>query len=210
MAYEKERQRMLNLHLKPRGITDLRVLAAMTAVPRERFVRPEDQHLAYQDSALAIGCNQTISQPFIVAYMTQALELRGGERVLEIGTGSGYQAAVLHELGAEVHTIERHAELARRAALIWEAVGYEICCHRVGDGAEGDPEHAPFDRLIITAAVRKCPALLWEQLSEGGIVVGPFGNRFSQRLLAVRKLQGEPHADFLCGCRFVPFVSNKV
>ncbi len=206
--FDRDRERMISQHLLARGITDPRVLAAMRKVPREHFVPDGVRHLAYDDSALPIDCQQTISQPYIVALMTQALELTGEERVLEVGTGCGYQTAVLAELAAEVFTIERHAELSHQAQQRLAALGYRNIHFRVGDGTKGWPEEAPFERIIVTAAARAFPDALWEQLSEGGIAVAPLGGEWTQRLVALRKYRGEPLEEYLCACRFVPLIAE--
>lgn len=203
-----DRAQMVERQLRARGIRDERVLAAMRKVPREAFLPPELTEQAYADSALPIDCEQTISQPVIVAMMSEALQLAGGERVLEIGTGSGYQAAILAELGAEVHSIERHAELSRHAGKAIHRLGYDNVFLKVGDGTAGWPEEAPFDRIIVTAAAERCPAALWDQLIEGGVLVGPFGPPSEQELYEVHKADGEPQSRVLTACRFVPLVSD--
>ncbi len=200
---------MVAKQLAARGISDPRVLEAMRRVPREAFVPRASQHLAYTDSALPIACGQTISQPYIVALMTQALELQGNERVLEIGTGCGYQTALLAELAGEVYTIERHGDLSQQAADRLKSLGYAEIQFRVGDGTRGWPEEAPFDRIIITAAGRTFPPALWQQLGESGVAVAPIGGDEYQRLVAIRKERGEPVESYLCGCRFVPLIPDK-
>ena len=199
---------MVKQQLRARGVRSERVLATMGRVPREAFVPDEIQHDAYLDCALPIECGQTISQPVIVAMMTDALQLSGDERVLEIGTGSSYQTAILAELAHAVYSIERHAELARQAEWRLKTLGYENVFLRTGDGSLGWPEEAPFDRIMVTAAVRECPPALWEQLSEGGILVGPFGPSAEQALYEMHKIAGQPQSRVLTGCRFVPLVSN--
>lgn len=193
-------------HLRRQGIADPRVLKAMGRVPRERFLDEEARAWAYEDRALAIECGQTISQPYIVALMTEALELHGAERVLEIGTGSGYQTAVLALLAAEVLTIERHPELSRRARMTLAGLGVDNVRFRVGDGALGWPEAAPFERIIVTAAASELPEQLWSQLAEGGLLVAPVGGEESQLLQAWRKQDGKPESRAICSCRFVPLV----
>ncbi|MBM4000128.1 MAG: protein-L-isoaspartate(D-aspartate) O-methyltransferase [Planctomycetes bacterium] len=203
------RRRMVRQDLRGRGIRDERVLDAMGRVPREVFVdrvRPSD---AYGDRALPIGCDQTISQPFMVALMTEALGLEGDERVLEIGTGSGYQTAVLAELAREVVTIERHAALSEEAARRLDALGYFNIRFVVGDGSLGAPQGAPYDRILITAAAADCPHALWDQLREGGVLVGPFGSSASQWLEARRKRGDRVEVEYLVECRFVPFVVGE-
>ena len=201
---------MVERQIRARGITTPRVLDALRRVPRHRFVPPSLEARAYADEALPIDCNQTISQPYIVALMTDALRLEPHHRVLEIGTGCGYQTAVLAELAGEVYTIERHAELARQAQTRLAELGYTNIHFRIGDGTQGWPEEAPFDRIIITAAAPNCPPALWEQLVPGGILVGPFGPGMNQSLWAYEKRPGGSRKErFLCACRFVPLVSDE-
>jgi protein-L-isoaspartate(D-aspartate) O-methyltransferase len=202
------KQRMLAEHLRGRGIHDERVLTAMASVPRERFVAAGDEAEAYADAALSIACGQTISQPYIVGMMSEALELIGNERVLEIGTGSGYQTAILAELAGEVYSIERHAELSRAAGERLSALGYQNVHLKIGDGNLGWPAAAPFDRIMITAAGRECPPALWEQLAEGGLLIGPFGSEEAQTMTIIRKRHGLAVAMRSIPCRFVPLVSE--
>lgn len=202
-------QFMIRKQLRRRGIHDPGVLAAMTRVPRERFVPPELRVESYADRALPIDCGQTISQPYIVALMTQTLELSGGESVLEIGTGSGYQTAVLAELGGRVYTIERHAALSHRAAELLGELGYQNIHFLCGDGTLGWPEHAPYDRILITAAAAECPPALFAQLRDGGLVVAPLGSQDSQMLQAIRKVAGEARPIDLSPCRFVPLIGEQ-
>jgi protein-L-isoaspartate(D-aspartate) O-methyltransferase len=197
---------MIDQQLRPRGIIDERVLAAFERVPRERFVPADLAAEAYSDNALPIDCQQTISQPIIVAMMTEALQLTGRENVLEIGTGSGYQTAILAELAAVVYSIERHADLSRQAGQRLLSLGYKNVQLRVGDGSLGWPDEAPFDRIIVTAGASECPPQLWEQLAEGGVLVGPFGPLWEQALYEIHKIDGQPHSRFLTSCRFVPLV----
>jgi len=203
------REHMLRRHLQGRGIHDPRVLAAMAKVPRERFVEPSFRDSAYADQALGIACGQTISQPYMVGLMSQALELAGRERVLEIGTGSGYQAAVLAELAQEVVSIERHQPLSRKAGEVLADLGYSNVTLVVGDGTLGWPPAAPYDRVLVTAAAAQVPPALLEQLVEGGILVIPLGGRDQQVLQAIRKLAEGPVAENLCPCRFVPLVGEE-
>ncbi len=200
------RERMLRKHLLERGIGDARVLDAMRRVPRERFVPADLRGRAYADQALPVECGQTISQPYIVALMTQAMELSGTERVLEVGTGTGYQTAILAELAGEVVTIERHAELAERAGAILKELGYGNIQQQVGDGTLGCPKRAPFDAVMVTAAAARCPPALFAQLRHGGVLVIPIGDRNVQTLQAIRKIEGAPYAKALSGCRFVPLI----
>ncbi len=206
---EYARQEMLRKQLQRRDIHDKRVLDAMGRVPRERFVLPENVDQAYADRALAIGCGQTISQPYIVALMTQALECSGRETVLEIGTGSGYQTAILAELALEVISMERHAELSRQAAALLSELGYRNVTLAVGDGTLGWPSRAPYDRIIVTAASGKCPSALFEQLQEGGILVIPVGDPDYQTLQAIRKVAGAPQVVNLSPCRFVRLIGAQ-
>jgi protein-L-isoaspartate(D-aspartate) O-methyltransferase len=208
MTFDDARQAMIDEQLARRGLSDYRVLAAIGRVPRERFVGPGQEAQAYEDRALAIDCDQTISQPYIVALMTQALELAGDEKVLEIGTGSGYQTAILAELAASVVSIERHPLLARRAAGVLNDLGYQNIHLVIGDGSSGWAEEAPYDRIIVTAAASKVPDVLFDQLVEGGLLVIPVGDADSQTLEVVRKVHGQPQATPLSGCRFVPLVGE--
>lgn len=205
---ELHKQQMLHQHLYARGIRDTRVLQAMGCVPREAFVPEPETHDAYADAALPIDCGQTISQPYVVALMTQALELSGHERVLEIGTGSGYQAAILAELAGEVYSIERHAALSQQAGERLRALGYSNVHLRVGDGSLGWPDAAPFERIIITAAAPHCPPALWQQLAENGLLIGPFGPQDQQTLTIIRKVDGRAMLEPSIACRFVPLVSG--
>ena len=202
------RNRMVDTQIKIRGVDDLRVLAAMRRVPRHRFV---PQHLwdqAYNDYPLPIGEDQTISQPYIVALMTEALELLAGDRVLEIGTGSGYQAAVLAELAAEVYSIDRLPSLAEKARQALAELGYTNFQIRVGDGTQGWPEKAPFDAILVTAGSPQVPRPLIDQLALGGRLVVPVGDRFSQTLTRVRQTQEGIKFDYLGGCRFVRLIGK--
>jgi len=203
------RDGMVLKHLVARGIDNPRVLDAMRKVPREQFLPPSEQDRAYTDQALPVDCGQTISQPYIVALMTQAMELSGSERVLEIGTGTGYQTAILAELAAEVVTIERHAELSANAQAVLRALGYRNIEAHVGDGTLGFPHRAPFDAITVTAAASSCPPALFEQLREGGVLVIPIGDRNLQTLEAIRKRQGRPSRRNLSACRFVPLIGEQ-
>ncbi len=200
---------MLHKQLQRRGIRDPNVLAVMGKVPRERFLPPELRNQAYADQALPIECGQTISQPYIVALMTQALQLTGGETVLEIGTGSGYQAAVLAELVPRVISIERHESLSRQAEKVLAELGYRNVVLVIGDGSLGYSDESPYDRIIVTAAVSEVPPSLFEQLDEGGILVAPTGDRNSQTLQAIRKSGGRPRVRNLSACRFVPLIGEQ-
>lgn len=199
---------MVDSQLVPRGIKDVRVLDAMRRVPRHLFVDPSIEHRAYDDSALPIGDGQTISQPYMVAVMTELLELSGGEKVLEIGTGSGYQAAVLAELAREVYTVERVAPLAEAARQRLARLSYHNVHVRIADGSLGLPEDAPFDRIIVTAASPKIPDPLIEQISEYGIALAPVGSRYSQQLLKIRKTPAGILEEYYTPCVFVPLVGK--
>jgi protein-L-isoaspartate(D-aspartate) O-methyltransferase len=205
-----ERERMVERQLRGRDVEDSRVLDAMRRVPRELFVPDELRRRAYADAALPIGDGQTISQPYMVARICEALALRGGERVLDVGTGSGYQAAVLAELAAEVHSIERLPRLAEAARASLEAAGYgERVLVHVGDGTLGLPEHAPFDAIAVAAAAPDLPATLYDQLVERGRLVVPVGGRRDQQLqLVVRSPEG-PAVVRSVPCRFVPLVGEE-
>ena len=195
--------------LRTRGIQDARVLGAIARVPRARFLPPEERDLAHEDSALAIGCDQTISQPFIVAVMTIELALTGSERVLEIGTGSGYQTAILARLSGEVYTVERHPTLSLRARGVLDGLGFTNIHYLVGDGTLGWAASAPFDRAIVTAAAPRVPGPIFDQLVEGGLMVIPLGDENSQRLTVVRKRDGQPILHEGIGCRFVPLIGRE-
>src|SRR5215471_18880957 len=201
---------MVDSQLRRRGIEDERVLAAMGRVPRELFLPPELREAAYADAALPIGAGQTISQPYMVALICERLALHGGERVLDVGTGSGYQAAVLAELASEVHTIERIPELAERARESLEAAG---CADRVvvhvGDGTLGDPEHAPFGAIAVAAAAPDVPPALYAQLEANGRLVLPVGNRHDQLLELVVRGPTGPRIARSVPCRFVPLVGRE-
>jgi protein-L-isoaspartate(D-aspartate) O-methyltransferase len=205
-----DRQNMVERQLRARGIEAERVLDAMATVPRELFVPVELQRRAYDDAALPIGAGQTISQPYMVALICSLLELRGGEHVLDVGTGSGYQAAVLAALGAEVHSIERVPELAARAREAIRTAGYEdrVEVH-VGDGTRGLPGEAPFDAIAVAAAAPELPRSLYDQLAERGRMVIPVGPRHEQLLeVVVRSPQG-PATLTTVPCRFVPLLGAE-
>ena len=206
LQYDK--QIMLRQHLKGRGICDPRVIEAMARIPRERFIDEAIWAEAYADRALGIGCGQTISQPYIVALMTQALALQGDERVLEIGTGSGYQTAILADLAGEVVSLERHAALSQQAAGRLAELGYDRVKLVVADGTLGWPADAPYDRILVAAAAAAMPRHLIEQLIPGGILVIPLGGLDQQVLQAIHKIGDEPQIELLTGCRFVPLVGE--
>lgn len=208
MEPHQKRLQMVERQLLPRGIRDERVLQAMGRIPREKFLPASLQHIAYQDSPIPIGEDQTISQPYIVALMTQSLELQGGERLLEIGTGSGYQTALLAELAAEVFTVERIANLSRQARAALESLGYTNVSFRVADGSRGWPEEAPFEAILVTAAAPDIIRPLREQLAEGGKMVIPVGSRQTQHLLRLTRREGRFDREELGGCVFVPLVGR--
>lgn len=201
---------MVERQLRARGIVDERVLAAMERVPRELFVPPELHGRAYADAALPIGEGQTISQPYMVARICEELGLHGTERVLDVGTGSGYQAAVLAELAGEVHSIERIAALADRARELLDAAGYGDRVHvHVGDGSRGLPEHAPFAAIAVAAAAPNLPETLYEQLEMRGRLVVPVGNRWEQLLQVVVRTPEGPAVLRTVPCRFVPLIGAE-
>jgi protein-L-isoaspartate(D-aspartate) O-methyltransferase len=208
MEYSALRKMMVENQLIARGIKDQRVLQAMLKVPRHLFVREEDIYRAYDDMALPIGDGQTISQPYMVAKMTELLELKGEEKVLEVGTGSGYQAAILAELSREVFTIERIASLAEEAEERLKQLGYDNVYVFVRDGTLGLPEHAPFDRIIITAGAPEVPEPLKQQLADNGIIVAPVGSRYSQQLVKVKKVGEEFQQSYHTLCLFVPLIGE--
>ncbi|MCX8034479.1 MAG: protein-L-isoaspartate(D-aspartate) O-methyltransferase [Thermodesulfovibrio sp.] len=206
--YKKLREWMVETQIVERGIRDERVIEVMKKVPRHLFVPEDIMDDAYDDRALPIGHGQTISQPYIVALMTELLELKGNEKVLEIGTGSGYQAAVLAEIVSEVHTIERIQPLAEEAKKKFEKLGYKNIKVYVKDGTEGLPEEAPFDRIIITAATPDIPEPLQLQLREGGIIVAPVGKRYSQYMLKAEKKGDKLEKHYLIPVAFVPLIGK--
>lgn len=205
----EEKRRQLAASLRAEGIHDERVLAALAGTPRELFVNPSQRSLAYDNRALGIAEGQTISQPFIVALMTQALQLHGSERVLEIGTGSGYQTAILAHLAAHVYSVERLQILAWRAARRLHKLHISNVTIYVGDGSLGWPDQAPYDRILVTAAAPLVPARLVLQLVRGGILVVPVGGRDHQNLLRVRRTDGQAEIYNLGGCLFVPLVGAE-
>jgi protein-L-isoaspartate(D-aspartate) O-methyltransferase len=205
--FARDRERMVD-ELAGRGVTDPRVLAAMRRVPRHRFVQEALQARAYGDHPLPIGEEQTISQPFIVGLMTSLLELSGREKVLEVGTGSGYQTAVLAELARRVCSIERLPRLAERARALLESLGPDNVWVRVGNGALGWPDQAPFDRIIVTAGGPVIPPPLVQQLAEGGRMVLPVGNPDNQTLTVVENVGGEIRQRTYGDCKFVKLVGK--
>jgi protein-L-isoaspartate(D-aspartate) O-methyltransferase len=207
--FAAHRQRMVEQQLKPRGIKDERVLAAMARVPREEFVPQNARAEAYEDGPLPIGYDQTISQPYIVAFMTEQLRPKPGDRVLEIGSGSGYQAAILAELVADVYTIEIVEPLAKTAEATLQRLGYKNVHIEVGDGYKGWPEEAPFDAIIVTCAPENVPQPLADQLKDGGRMVIPVGERFAQQLYLLEKKDGHLKESVTLPVRFVPMLRSK-
>jgi len=208
MDFSKAREEMINYQIKRRGIKDEKVIQAMKIIPREKFVLPENEKEAYLDSPLPIGLGQTISQPYMVALMTECLSLKGNEKVLEIGTGSGYQAAILSKIVKEVFTIERFEALASRAEKIFQTLGINNIKVIVGDGTAGLREYSPYDGIIVTAGAPEIPKVLIEELVEGGRIVIPVGNSFLQDLLRGIKVKGKLRIQNYGGCVFVPLVGK--
>ena len=202
------RKRMVETQIIPRGVRDERVLDAMRRVPRHRFVPDEFAGSSYSDMALPSAQDQTISQPYMVAAMTELLELKGDEKVLEIGTGSGYQTAILAELAARVYTVERLGPLAAAAKKTLGDLGYTNISFAVGDGSMGLPEAAPFQGIIVTAAAPEIPPPLSKQLAEGGIIIIPLGSRDSQRLIRGKKDNGKLVLEEHTFCSFVPLIGT--
>jgi protein-L-isoaspartate(D-aspartate) O-methyltransferase len=204
-----ERAHMVEEQLRRRGISDERVLLAMGVVPREEFIVERYRDQAYADHPLPIPLGQTVSQPFIVGRMIEAAAVRPGNRVLEVGAGTGYEAAVLAEMGARVFTMERHAELAALARINLEQIQYTNVSVITGDGSEGLPEEAPFDAILVAAAVPDFPPALFEQLAEGGRMVIPIGPPDLQVLHLVRKVDGQMAMQRMDDCRFVPLIGKQ-
>lgn len=203
------RQLMVENQIRARGVCDERVLSAMRRIPREFFIPLEDRALAYEDRALPIGLGQTISQPFIVAYMTEQLEVRPAARVLEIGTGSGYQTAILTHLAAYVYTIERVAALQDRARTSLAKLKIENVSFRLADGSLGWPEQQPFDRIIVTAAAPKPPPTLTAQLVDGGLMIIPVGGADEQTILRVERFGTRLIETPMLACRFVRLIGQE-
>jgi len=200
---------MVEQQLRARGIRDQRVLDTMLRVPRHEFVPPEYRSQAYEDHPIPIGEDQTISQPFIIAVSLQALGLQGTELVLEVGTGSGYQTALLAVLAREVYSIERHESLARSATTVLSQLGFNNLQVVVGDGSHGLREHAPFDAIVVSAAAPSVPRSLFDQLSDQGRMVIPVGPPHAQELQLVRKQKDHLLVEVLEGCRFVPLIGAE-
>jgi protein-L-isoaspartate(D-aspartate) O-methyltransferase len=203
------RQRMVSSQLRGRGIGDLRVLDAMARVPRHEFISERDRQQAYEDYPLPIGEEQTISQPFMVALMLELLGLRPDDKVLEIGTGSGYVTALLAELTAQVVSIERHASLAERARGVLERFGYRNVVVIVGDGSQGYDPAAPYNAILVSAAAAAVPLPLSTQLAEGGRMIIPVGPAEAQQLQLIRRENGRIRTTLREACRFVPLISDK-
>ena len=210
MSFEPRKIRLI-MDLRRAGVVDTRVLAAIERIPREAFVPHPFQDQSYENTALPIGQNQTISQPLVVALMTQALELGERQKVLEIGTGSGYQAAVLSKLCRRVYTIERHKPLLLEAEHRFRSLHVHNVTAICGDGTRGWPEQAPFDRILVTAAAAEMPHTLLDQLADNGVMVLPVGNQGGEQVIVrIRKKAGRPHAENLFPVRFVPLVDGPV
>lgn len=198
------------LSLRRRGISDAAVLRAVDAVPREKFVLPEYAGRAYADQAMPIACGQTISQPYVVAYMTEQLEVKREHRVLEVGTGSGYQAAILSQLAGQVFTVERYRTLAEGARETLEGLGYDNVTVVVGDGLNGVPEHAPYDRIMVTAAAETIPQALVDELAEGGVMILPLGQHSGpQRIVKLTRGEDGVTQQDLIWVRFVPLLPGR-
>lgn len=208
-GFESERKWMVQTQLIPRGISDKLVLDAFRKVPRHMFVPDAFADSAHNDYPLPIGGGQTISQPYMVALMTECLGLKGGEKVLEIGTGSGYQMAILAEIAGEVYSVERLQELADAAGRHLEALGYKNCFIKVGDGTLGWEEKAPYDGIVVTAGAPKIPPSLVRQLKEGGRLVIPVDCGFGQVLTIVERHGPSFKTNEVCGCVFVPLIGKE-
>jgi protein-L-isoaspartate(D-aspartate) O-methyltransferase len=205
----QQRARMVAEQLRARGLSDQRVLAAMAKVPREAFVAAEDRPNAYGDFPLPIGAGQTISQPYIVAAMVASLDVQPTDRVLEVGTGTGYEAAILGELAAEVWTVERYLDLVERAREILARLGYANVHVVHADGSRGLPEHSPFEKIVVAAGAPRIPKALLTQLADGGRLIVPVGTREEQQLELVRKLGNQISVTRHELCRFVPLVGEE-
>jgi len=206
--FAAQRQQMVQRQLVARGINEQRVLGAMTKVPREEFVPPESRAASYEDGPLPIGYGQTISQPYVVAFMTDQLRPKPSDRVLEVGTGSGYQAAILAELVSAVYSIEIVEPLAKNAEATLQRLGYKNVHLKIGDGYKGWPEEGPFDAIIVTCAPDKVPQPLVDQLKDEGRMVIPVGDRFAQQLYLLEKKNGQLKQSATLPVRFVPMTSE--
>lgn len=207
--FAAQRRVMVEEQLRSRGIRDQRVLEAINRVPRHEFVAPEYEEQAYEDHPIPIGSGQTVSQPYIVAAMLESLKVSPGDVVLEVGTGSGYQTALLSQLAARVYSIERHPELAEEARRRLERLGYNNVIVFVGDGSQGLPEYAPFDAITVGAAAPRIPEPLLQQLRNGGRMILPVGTSESQELWFVTKEDGSPKVTRMEACRFVPLIGSE-
>ena len=207
--FERLRKSMVERFVIKEGIVDKKVILALQRVPRHSFVDPAISHQAYQAGSLPIGFGQTISHPTTVALMSQLLKIEGGEKILEIGTGSGYQAAVLAEMGAKVYTIERIADLGNQTRQLLEKLGYYSVAIRIGDGTLGWNEYAPYDRIIVTAGAPNIPENLLGQLAEGGRMIIPVGNSDRQQLQIIDKIEGKVVVNQENSRNFVPLVGEK-
>jgi len=202
------RENMVNSQIKARGISDEKILQSMREIPRHLFVPEQQRSYSYEDFPLPIGEGQTISQPHIVALMTEMLQLKENDKVLEIGTGSGYQTAILSKTAKEVYTMEKIEHLGLKAEKLFEELGYKNIRVKIGDGTEGWSEYAPYDGIIVTAGSPQIPTPLIEQLSENGRIVIPIGDAFSQDLIVAQKIKGKLIKKIVCGCVFVPLVGK--
>lgn len=207
--FQKRRENMVFTQIKARGVHDKKVLDAMLKVERHRFVPEEYIEEAYEDHPLPVGEGQTISQPYIVAYMTEVLDLDKASRVLEVGTGSGYQAAVLAEICDSVYSIEIFSSLADKAKKTLESLNYTNVFIKTGDGYKGWKEHSPFDAIIVTCAPSHIPDPLQEQLAEGGRMIIPVGEHYSQELVLLEKVNGKLKQKYVLPVRFVPMIDEK-
>lgn len=207
-TYNPQLVRMVDRQICARSIDNPPLIQVMKRIPRATFIPPERQEQAYEDCAVPIGSGQTISQPFMVAYMTDKLDLKPHHRVLEIGTGCGYQTAILAELAGHVYTVERLEELSRRASQTLDSMNITNVTYLVGDGTEGWPEHAPYDRIIITAGAPDIPEHLYSQLSHDGILIIPTGPEESQTLKRIHKTDSGPVVHDLLACRFVKLIGQ--
>ena len=205
---EAKKKSMIDSQLKSRGISSFEVLRAMSVVPREKFVSSEFIEAAYNDGPLSIGSGQTISQPYMVAMMTEALMLRKNDKVLEIGTGSGYQAAVLQEISSHIYSIERINSLAENAKALLGSLGYSDIKIKVGDGTLGWPEEEPFDAIIVTSGSPSVPETLMSQLSDGGRMIIPVGSKRHQRIIRITRTKGNFNKEELLSCVFVPLIGE--
>jgi protein-L-isoaspartate(D-aspartate) O-methyltransferase len=207
--FESQRESMVQEQIARRGIRDTRLLEAMRTIPRHRFLPEGKRRWAYSDGAQRIGLGQTISQPYIVALMTDALKLKGDENILEVGTGSGYQAAVLSKLALEIHSIERHPKLAEDAGDILDELGFNNVHIHVGDGTLGLPEHAPYQGIMVTAAAPRVPKPLLSQLDEGGRLVLPVGHRYTQVLQVWQRQGTKYNHETITAVAFVPLIGTE-